>query len=163
MTIADVLATVVALFLLGLGFGAFGLILDLFVPSLVERAARHVSERPLSSFFLGLGLLLAVLVTSAVLVKAPLPPARLAAIGLLLAGLTLAALGGTGLALHIGRRYREAAKLDPSPRDLFRGTVLLESAVAFPIVGWFVVFPVAFLVTLGAGLRSLFTPRAEAA
>lgn len=159
MTIADVLAGIVALTLLGLGFGSLAITFSLVFPRAVERAAEHVSAHPRSSFVAGLGTLAAVLLLSGILLKVPSAPARLLGLGFLLATLTVATLGGTGLAVQLGRRLRDPGKDAPSTRDLIGGALLLESAVAFPIVGWFVVFPIAFLVTLGAGLRSLFTPR----
>ena len=163
MTIADILAIILGLALIGLGFCAFSLVMALVWPGAVERAARQTRNRPLASLFSGLGTLVAVLIATAVLMKIPAPPARLLALVLLLSALTLSAIGGSGLAGQLGARYRESVRADPSIKDVLRGAVLLESAVAFPVVGWFVLFPLAFLITLGAGLRSLLTPRPDPA
>jgi len=158
MTLADVLAVLAGLAIAGAGFGSVSLILSILAPALVARSAERIERRPGRSLGIGLLLLLAILISAGAFLKVPSPFARLAGIGAILLGLSLAVLGGAGMAAALGRRLRGADPRALNIREMLRGVFLLESAVLFPIVGWFVVLPAALLVALGAGLGATFRP-----
>lgn len=165
MTLADVLAVLSGLAIAGAGFASISVILSLFAFGAVERAGLRVAHRPVRSLGLGMLLFLAVLIAAGNLLKVPSTLARLAAIGTVLAGFSLAVLGGAAVAATLARRSRASGEGPLGLRDLLRGVFLLESAVLLPIVGWFVVLPAAFFVSLGAGLHAVLrrgSPRAAA-
>jgi hypothetical protein len=155
MTLADVLTAIAGLALAGAGFASMAVILALVMPATVERATARIANRKGLSFALGLLALFALMTLAGRLMKTPSPPARLAAFVLILGGLATALLGGVALARALARRLRETEG-PIGLRDLLRGVFLLETAVLLPIVGWLVVLPIAFLISLGAGLQSLW-------
>jgi len=162
MTLADVLAVISGLALAGAGFACLAVILSLLMPGALERAGARAGERPVLSAGLGLLIFFASTVLWGSLLKVPFPPARILAVAGILAVFCFAALGGAGLASRLGRSYsgtRSAAALD----DVLRGVFLLEGAALLPIVGWFVVLPVSFLVCLGAGFQASVSRRAPRA
>jgi hypothetical protein len=164
MTLADVLAVVSGLSIAGAGFASMSVILSLFAPRAVERARGRIANRMGRSFLLGLLLFLAVLTVAGRLLKAAWPGAHIAALALILCGFSLAALGGVAMASALARRARagSAAEVPLTLRDLLRGVFLLETAVLLPIVGWFVLLPTTFFISLGAGLHSALRRGASA-
>lgn len=163
MTLADVLAVATGLAIIGTGFASLTLVLALLVPRRIERAGERIEEKPAGMCARGVALFLLVLLTAGALLKAPGAPLHLLAIALIVSGLTLAAFGGAGLAARLGRRLSAARGNGSSLSDVLRGAFLLEGAALLPIVGWFVVAPIAFFASLGAGASSLRRPRAAAA
>ena len=160
MTLADVLAVVSGLAIAGAGFACLSIILSTLMPSALARAGARAAARPGRCAVLGLFVFLASGVVWGTLLKIPSPLARLAAILAILAGLSVAVLGGAALATELGRRGRGAASAPPSREDVLRGVFLLEGAALLPIVGWFVVLPAAFFVSLGAGFHAALRRRA---
>ena len=163
MTLADVLAVVFGLAIAGAGFACLSVILRMLLPATLERAGARAVERPGRSAGLGLLTFFGSLIVWGALLKVPSTPARLAAIVSILCGLSLAVLGAAALAIELGRRSAARANETASLRDLLRGVFLLEGAALFPIVGWFVVFPSAFLICLGSGVQAVFGRRAHVA
>jgi len=166
MTLADVLAVISGLALGGAGFACLSVILSLLAPRAVQRAGARATERPFLSAGLGLLIFLGSAVVWGTLWKIPFPPARLLAVAGILAGFCFAALGGAGLASTLGGAYAGRTGAAATRDDVLKGVFLLEGAALFPIVGWFVMLPAAFLVCLGAGLHVAVTravPQAAAA
>jgi hypothetical protein len=161
MTLADVLAVVSGLALAGAGFASFSVVLLLFFPRTVDRAAVKVAERPGRSLLLGTLAFLLLFLGVAAMLKAPGGPKPFAAVVLLLTALTFAAVGGAGLAVRIGQRWRKTTE-QPRLRDVAIGALLLEGAAVLPLVGWFVLAPAMLLVALGTGLRTIFFPSRRA-
>jgi len=158
MTIADVLAAALSLFLTGLGLIALAHLVSTLVPRAAERARSEISTRPGTSFTWGLLALVLSLTLAAVLSKGAAGPLKLLSLGIVLASLTAAAVGSAGLFGHLASRV-SAGRFSP----LTRGALLVELSAAVPLVGWFVVLPGAFLVSLGAGVRSVVLRRAPTA
>ncbi|MGB2855511.1 MAG: hypothetical protein WBC61_02535, partial [Dehalococcoidia bacterium] len=74
-------------------------------------------------------------------------------------------LGRAGLAAKRGVQLAPHASNSISPTAAFvRGTVALELAVGFPIIGWFIVIPLTFIASLGAAVFALlrWAPRVAA-
>jgi hypothetical protein len=163
MTLADVLAVLAGLAIAGGGFASLSLILSLLAPGAVDRAAERVARRPGRSLGLGLLMLLAVLVFAGSVLKVPSPLARLAGLAAVLFGLSLAVLGGAGMAATLAKRLRGPSAGALGVREMLRGVFVLESAVLLPILGWLVVLPSAFLISLGAGLHALLRRGSPAA
>ena len=145
VTIGDVMGVVA--FLAGVGGTAWAMTvaMGLLFPEGVERASaatRGAFARglvPLALGFIGL-----------ILLKAG-PGAKLLGLVLVLAVLALAALGLAGLSRVAGRRI---AALSPEMGEypaFLRGAGFLVAASLFPVLGWFLFAPAAFVVALGAG------------
>ena len=65
-------------------------------------------------------------------------------------------LGRAGLAAKRGVQLAPHASNSISPTAAFvRGTVALELAVGFPIIGWFIIIPLTFIASLGAAAFAL--------
>ena len=154
MTLADVLAVVSGLVLGGAGFASFSIVLLLVSPRTVDRAAAKASERPGRSLLSGIAAFLLLFVTVTGMLKAPGGPKPFVAIVVLLGGLTVAAIGAAGLAAGLGRRWRRSSG-EARLTDVAFGALILEGAAALPLVGWFVVAPVALCFALGTGLRTV--------
>ena len=152
MTLADLLAALGAVVLLGAGFTAFAVVLSVLAPGAVDRA-RAAAGRPAATAALGLLAFVTVFVVAVGLAKTSGAGWKLLALATFLGGLAVAALGGTGIASSLGART--AAAGEPSLLTLLRGAALLGFSCLMPILGWLVVFPAAFLVALGAGVRAL--------
>jgi hypothetical protein len=163
VTLADVLAVVSGLAIGGAGFACLSIILSTLMPGAIARAGARASGRAGRCAALGLFLFLASTVLWGTLLKIPSPLARLAAILTILAGLSMAVLGGAALAAELGRRSRGAGGALALRNDVLRGVLLLEGAALLPIVGWFVVLPAAFFVSLGAGFHAALRRRAPEA
>lgn len=69
--------------------------------------------------------------------------------------LILAALGAAGLAGKKGGQWVPHTHNSISPAVFLRGAVALELATGFPIIGWFIVYPLTFLTALGATVFAL--------
>lgn len=151
MTLADVLAALFGLVILSAGYAATALSLGLLSPGRVERSAGLMRKRPVGTLLAGLGALVGFLVVAAVLGRIPNPLSKLLALLVILTGLTLAASGASGLASLLGQRYRSAVGGEARIGDIPRGALLAGAAALLPIVGWLVILPVGFLLSLGAG------------
>lgn len=159
--------------LLSLGVAVPGLLLTwaLLLPTPVARARQQLVERPGRCLILGCGgWLLGLPVCLALLFDAP--AGLLKMLGLLGLALLLAtaSLGAAGLAGLMGERLPGGQpSLAPGSGQpsltlgsgLLRGAVALELAAVVPIVGWFVVLPLAISLGLGAALLAGLSRRAR--
>jgi len=128
----------------------------LLFPATVERARLRLEHTPWQCFWLGGVTAAATIIPIAVLLALPIGPAKLAGWTGIFAGLTFASLGAAGLAAKMGQRLQRGGNSALSPLGAFvRGAVALELAAAFPIIGWFVVTPLAVVTALGATVFAL--------
>ncbi|NJN17667.1 MAG: hypothetical protein HC822_16025 [Oscillochloris sp.] len=155
------LGVVFAIFgmLLALAIVLPGLILTwaLLLPTLVERARGAIEGSPWRCLISGA--VLAVLATPvlAVLLSGPGPFQLLGWVGL--GGvLALATLGGAGVTALMGYRLSRTALPTLTPGGLLRSAIALELAMMTPLVGWFVLLPILFLLGLGAAGLALIRP-----
>lgn len=149
MTIADVLAAVFGALLLSGSLVALTVLLSLLSPALASDAAAALSAAPRRVILLGGGAAVAGLLCAAVLANALPKLGALLALAIVLSLMSLAALGGAGLAQLV------AAKLHPEQpdwRDSARAAFLMLGAVMTPLVGWLVVLPLLVCAMLGAGV-----------
>lgn len=146
VTIGDVLGIVA--FLAGVGGTAWAMTVAMGI--LFPEQTARASGATQGAFKRGL-LPLGVGVASLVLFNLPVPGAKLLAMAMLLGTLALAALGLAGLSRVAGRRIALLAPgMDEYPAFL-RGAGFLVAASLFPVLGWFLFAPVAFVTALGAG------------
>jgi hypothetical protein len=89
-----------------------------------------------------------ILPPAIVLLDLPLKLAWPAAWALFFAGLVV-----LGVASLLARKNGQS--LQPADRAFVRGATALVLASGFPVIGWLVLFPVAFLTSLGAAVFAL--------
>lgn len=139
-------------FLAGVGGTAWAMTvaMGLLFPEHATRASASLGGAFVRGLFpLALGF------SSLILFNLPIPGAKLLGMALLLAVLALAALGLAGLSRVVGRRI---ARLSPEMGEypaFLRGAGFLVAACLFPVLGWFLFAPVAFVVALGAGWAAI--------
>ncbi len=164
---ADITAIFFILLVVGVAYPALLTTWWLLFPSTVERARLRLERTPWQSFWLG-GVTLAVSVIPIVILMAlPFGAAKL--LGWILIALVLAfsGMGAAGLAARLGERLSRVSSLSAAGAFV-RGAVVLELASFFPIIGWFIFFPLATVTCLGASAFALLhwlpkpAPAAEA-
>ncbi|MEW6735918.1 MAG: hypothetical protein AB1489_31785 [Acidobacteriota bacterium] len=155
MTMADVLAVISGLIIVGLGIPALLALLTIFFPKAVAQASHQIGSKPLRIFFRGLITFILFFLVIVTLGKANFGLLKFFSLIVTLAGLSLAMLGGAGLANQLAARYRALNNEQHSLLDLFPSTVLIELAAVLPLIGWFVVLPITFLLMLGAGCNTV--------
>ena len=138
------------LFILGVAFPGLLTAGWLLFPATVERARLRRDRTPWRCFWLG-GVLTALLsIPIVVLLALPFGPAKFAGWALIVIALTLGALGAGGLAAKMGEALAARAG-NVSPAGAFlRGAIALELAAVFPLLGWFIILPLAVVTSLGA-------------
>ena len=151
---ADISAIFFILLIIGVAYPALLTAWWLLFPSTVERARVRLDRTPWQSFWLGGVVLATLLIPTVILLALPFGPAKF--LGWILIALTLAfsGLGAAGLAARFGE---QVGRLSPvSGLGAFvRGAVILELASFFPVIGWFIFFPLATVATLGAAAFAL--------
>ena len=154
MTIGDVLAVIAALFACGATWTATVLISALAFPVRAGRAQAKLIASPGACFGRGLLVSIAVVIVSGIVGRGPGPAKILS--GALYVGLAVvAALGSAGIARLMGERIRETgAKMSPFA-SLTRGTILYVAAGYLPVIGWFLIVPVALCLSVGSGVGVL--------
>ena len=90
-----------------------------------------------------------------ILIVMPVGPAKLLGFCLLILLLGFGAIGASGLAARLGERLRDRSAEISEASAYLRGALTLELAAAFPLIGWFVIVPLAIVASLGATVFSL--------
>ena len=148
---SDVYAVFGTLLALGIAFPGLVFTWWLLFPGPAGRAEARLAHTPGRTFSFGLLLTLIVAVLVLVLANGPLPGANLAAVGLVIITLAVAAVGAAGLTNWMAQRLSAQSKAGLSPAAAFiRAVVVLELAAAFPIIGWFLFIPLCLILCLGA-------------
>lgn len=152
--IGDVTTVFAILAALGIVFPGLLLAWSLLTPGMVDRSRERVRRTPWKSMFFGVFLLMVASVPIGVL-NALGGPFQFLAYASAFVLMTLASMGAAGLASSMGERLRGQGVQVTSPGALLRGAVALEFAVVFPIIGWFIVLPFVFLLSLGASVLAV--------
>jgi len=153
---ADVSAIFGILLTLGLVFPGLLTAWWLLFPATVERARVRLDRSPWPCFWLGGVLTAALVIPIVVLLALPLGPAKFAGWTLIFAALGLSSLGAAGLAAKMAGQLERRSGGAASPLGAFvRAAVALELAAAFPLIGWFIVIPLAIVTALGATVFAL--------
>ena len=134
----------------------------LLFPSIVERARLRVEQTPMQSLWLGVLILIAAGIPTFVLLALPFGPAKFIGWIVLGASLTLSSIGSAGIAAHIGARLARQSNFS-ALGGFVRGSVVLELAAFFPVLGWFFIWPLLLTTAFGAtGFAFLnWLPRAK--
>jgi hypothetical protein len=132
----------------------------LMLPGPVERARRRIETRPVVSFFLGLGVAFVTIVVVASMVREG-QQGGLQLLGWAMAGPMLAAgvVGGAGLAQILAERIQRRQQNNSAMLALVGGSLCTTLPALLPIIGWFVYFPITFLMAIGAGVNAILSFR----
>lgn len=156
MMLADTMAIFFSVVGLLIALPALWLTLSALWPGLGGRAQSASSDKLWKSFLIGLPVVAVVVVLVGIFSKLPEGVGGLLSISAISVGLLMANFGLTALATVIGRRL-------PSPKDeqrpwlvTLRGAILLEFSLAVPVVGWFLLFPLALVIGVGTFIRALY-------
>lgn len=158
--IGDVTTVFAILVALGVVFPGLLLTWFLLLPGMVERSRERVSRTPWKTLGFGFVVLVLASVPLGILNALAGPFQFLAYAGGFLL-LTLATIGAAGIAALMGERLRGQGINVTTSGALVRGAIVLEFAVVFPILGWFILFPVVLLISLGSAVFALlhWSPR----
>lgn len=158
MTLGDVLAVISGILGLAATWAAVLMATALLFPSATERAQRLVQHRPIVSFLIGTLVFLPLGPASVLRINAPNGAVKV--LGWLLCGwlFTRLFVGGAGLAQLMAERIGDRSPDCSSFRALVCSCGILTVAMFFPLIGWFILAPVAGLCALGAGVAAMRLP-----
>jgi hypothetical protein len=154
MIMADILAVLSGLILIGLAFPSLIILLSLIFPQAVENARELIGEKPKRLLLKGAFTFIIIFVCLIILGNASVGPLKLIGLILILTGFSFSMIGGAGLVKQLSWRYKEISGSDQPLKNIIISSLMLELATALPIVGWFVVLPLSFLIMLGAGYET---------
>lgn len=146
---ADISAIFFILLIIGIAFPAMLTAWWLLFPSVVSRAQSRVDKTPWGTFGMGLIILIAVTIPIVILLALPFGPAKFAGWILLAAALAVSSIGSAGIAAHLGARLARQSTFS-ALSGFVRGSVLLELAAFFPVLGWFFIWPLTIIMAFGA-------------
>lgn len=146
---ADISAIFFILLIIGVAFPAMLTAWWLLFPSLITRAQSRVEKTPMQSFWMGLAIVIAVTIPIVILLALPFGPAKFFGWVLLAIALALSSIGSAGIAAHLGKRLASQSNIS-ALSGFVRGSVILELAAFFPILGWFFVWPIMLIMAFGA-------------
>ncbi len=156
MMLADTMAIFFSVVGLLIALPALWLTLSALWPALGARAQAACQDKLWKSFIIGLPVVAIVVVLVGIFSKLPEGVGGILSITAISTGLLMANFGLTALATLVGHRL-------PSPRDAarpwlvtLRGSILLEFSLAVPVVGWFLLFPIALVIGVGTFIRALY-------
>lgn len=146
---ADISAIFFILLIIGIAFPAMLTAWWLLFPTVVSRAQSRVDKTPWGTFGMGLIILIAVTIPIVILLALPFGPAKFAGWILLAAALAVSSIGSAGIAAHLGARLTRQSNFS-ALSGFVRGSVLLELAAFFPVLGWFFIWPLTIIMAFGA-------------
>ena len=147
---ADISAIFFILLITSIAFPAMLAAWWLLFPSLITRAQTRIEKSLARSFWLGLVIIIAVTIPIVILLALPFGPAKFIGWILIAVSLALSSIGSAGIAAHLGERMQQAGNNYTSLGAFIRGSVVLELATFFPILGWFFLLPLALITAFGA-------------
>ena len=147
---ADISAIFFILLIISIAFPAVLVAWWLLFPNLITRAQTRVEKTLARTFWLGLIIVFAVSMPIIVLIAMPFGPAKLIGWILLAVSLALSSIGSAGIAAHFGERINHTGNNYTPLNAFLRGSVILELAAFFPIVGWLFVWPLMLITAFGA-------------
>jgi len=147
---ADISAIFFILLIVSIAFPSMLTVWWLLFPSIVARAQTRVEKTLARTFWLGLVIVIALTIPIVILLALPFGPAKFLGWILLAASLAVSSIGSAGIAAHLGERMKQTGN-NYSPLSAFlRGSIVLELAAFFPVLGWFYLWPLALITAFGA-------------
>lgn len=146
---ADMTALFGSLLIFGITFPCMLTAWWLLFPATVERARQRLDATPWRCFWFGGILTAAAVIPIVILLLLPFGPAQFVGWVLIVLVLFISSLGSAGIAAKMGERLGQKSALSPAGAFV-RGAIALELAAFFPVIGWFLVFPLLVVTSLGA-------------
>src|SRR5262245_11736803 len=157
MLMADTMAIFFVILGLLLAFPGLWILCRGLWPHAVAKAAAVCGKGLIKPFLAGIPLTVVMIFAAAVLGNLG-PAGKIAAVATVCLYLMIANCGVAGLVTIVGERLEEPAGNFASQkpwRATLRGSIVLGLASLLPILGWFVILPVAMITGCGANLLSL--------
>jgi hypothetical protein len=152
---ADIYIVVFSVIGMLISFPGLMAALNLLLPKVTESAYLRLAHTPVKSFMLGLPVsavfTLWILITANIKVG---PVQALAFIAALI-WMALASLGAAGIARLMGERIDALNQHASGLANILRGAVIYQLACLFPLIGWFVFWPIASITVTGAAIFGL--------
>lgn len=153
---SDIIAIFGILFITALAFPALLTAVWLVFPAAVDRAQQRIEMTPRRCALMGLFALLGAGTVVAILLSSAAAPFQALGFGLTVLILAQSTIGAAGLVMRLSQRLNEQRNHPMSPLAGFlAAAVVLELAVAFPLIGWLLALPTALLTALGATVFAL--------
>ena len=147
---ADISAIFFILLIISVAFPAMLSAWWLLFPALITRAQTRIEKSLARSFWLGLVIVIALTIPIVILLALPFGPAKFIGWILIAASLALSSIGSAGIAAHLGERMKQTGNSYTPLGAFIRGSVVLELAAFFPVLGWFFLLPLALITAFGA-------------
>ena len=147
---ADISAIFFILLIISVAFPAMLSAWWLLFPALITRAQTRIEKSLARSFWLGLVIVIALTIPIVILLALPFGPAKFIGWILIAASLALSSIGSAGIAAHLGERMKQTGTSYTPLGAFIRGSVVLELAAFFPVLGWFFLLPLALITAFGA-------------
>jgi len=155
VTIGDSFAIVAILGGICLSAWALMMAVALVFSNKARHAQTRLTNRPWASFFLGFGIWATVGLIGMGMIANPFPIAKLMGWTDVMALLSIAAVGASGLAVHAAERLRTLApEMTPYTAMAKSAAVIVVSGLV-PILGWFLIVPFVVFASTGAGIMAL--------
>jgi len=123
------------------------------LPNTVARCSEAYARRPIACCLIGVFVALPlVLILLGALDKIPFPLAKVVLIGVLCVPVLIALIGSAGLARRIGLGLPAPTDIDRPWLPVARGGLVMGLCFIAPILGWFIMLPLALLSGVGAWL-----------
>lgn len=149
----------------GISFAAWGamLLACMLFPARCAASAQELEFHPWRAFAIGFAVLVPFIIVGSILISLPPPLFKFAGVGTFLLMLSLAAFGSGGLARLVGQRVQTTGGASTFYGGYVKGATLVVLTCHLPLLGWFFLFPVILICSLGAGVKSLFRGRPSGA
>jgi hypothetical protein len=131
-------------------------------PARVQAALPRVTQNRIKSVLLGIPVTLVMVLATAIFGGAGGPGGQTIAFGIVCVWVLYSSIGVASLAMQIGGQLSAGRESSPW-RTIVRGGTALELAFLFPILGWFLLLPLAHILGCGAVSLSFFRRRKPAA
>jgi hypothetical protein len=156
MTIGDILAVIAAILAIAATWAATIIACALLFQARSQQARDRLAAAPGRIFLRGLMFTAVALIVAGIVNSSHSGPTRILAGAILSALLLASALGGSGIVRLIAARINAADDTVNSFANLGRATGLYVAAGFLPVVGWFVLAPLALVFSVGAATAALF-------
>jgi hypothetical protein len=146
---ADISAIFGSLLIFGIAFPGLLMTGWLLFPASVGRARARLELTPWRCFWFGLIMTVLAAIPIIILLALPFGPAKFLGWVLLFLILAVSVLGSAGIVLNMSESLMRKSNASPAVAFLM-SAIVLELAVFFPLIGWFLVFPGILVSALGA-------------
>jgi hypothetical protein len=161
MTIGDILAVIALILLTAGAWVATILLAVLFFPARTAQAKERLIAAPGKCAARGLGILL-ILTILAIAFSGHPGPSRLISLAFWGMLAIAAAAGSGGMVRLLSERIQEDGSVLSPFASLTRASLLYVAAGLLPIIGWFVITPLALVLSIGAAIAPVKKPKEDA-